>query len=293
MQAGKILTAGMGAQDAADGSAVLRVGLAQFEPGPDPAANLDRIAVLVQDAANDGIRLLVLPEGSMVNFIQDPDAPARCAQPLDGPFVTGLAALSAQAGVAIIAGTFTPGPAGRARPRNTLVVVDSGALLAHYDKIHLYDAFAYAESQGIAPGDELPPVFTVDNVTFGVAICYDLRFPELFRTLTERGAQVIAVVAAWVAGPLKEEHWLTLLRARAIENTSYLLGAGQAGRRVIGRSVAFDPMGLQLIDLGAAADVVGVVDVHTARVDEVRAVLPCLANRRISREVLQGDRQAP
>jgi deaminated glutathione amidase len=261
---------------------VLRVGFGQFEPGPDPAANLDRIGDLADQAASAGVRLLVLPEGSLVNFIQDPEAPSRCAEPLDGPFVTGLQAHSARTGLAIIAGTFTPGSGDPARPQNTLVVVDRGALIARYDKLHLYDAFAFAESDGIAAGTELPPVVTLDGVTIGVAICYDLRFPELFRTLTDRGAQAIAVVAAWVAGPLKEEHWLTLLRARAIENTSYLLGAGQAGRAVIGRSVAFDPLGLQLADLGTASDTLGVVDVRTARVDEVRALLPCLANRRLN-----------
>src|SRR5699024_6722779 len=99
-----------------------------------------------------------------------------------------------------------------------------------YDKVHLYDAFKFQESEYLHPGAELPPVIEIDGVKVGFAICYDLRFPELFRTLTDRGAEVICVSAAWIAGNLKETHWLTLLRARAIENTSYVFASDDSSR---------------------------------------------------------------
>ncbi len=256
---------------------MFQVALGQFAPGPDPAANLVRIRVLAARAAALGARLLVLPEGSLVEFIQDPSAPTRTAEPLDGPFTTGILAASRRYGLAIAAGTFTPH---EGRVRNTLIVAEHGELLATYHKVHLYDAFSFLESDTIAAGSEAPPVVEIDGLSIGFATCYDLRFPELFRGLLSRGAELLAVPAAWVSGPLKEEHWLTLLKARAIENTSYVVGADQVGRNVIGRSAAFDPMGLPLLDLGTAADAVGLVAIDPARLAEVRKLLPSLTHRR-------------
>ena len=119
-----------------------------------------------------------------------------------------------------------------------------------------------------------PPVIEIDGLAVGFATCYDLRFPELFRVLQSSGAQVLALASAWVKGPLKEEHWLTLLRARAIENTCYMVAADQSGRAGIGRSAAFDPFGLPLLDLGNADSGYGLVDVSPDRLAEVRKVLP-------------------
>ena len=139
----------------------------------------------------------------------------------------------------------------------------AGGVIAAYRKIHLYDAFSFVESDSVAPGQAGPPVIEIDGVPVGFATCYDLRFPELFRVLQSGGAQVLALASAWVKGPLKEEHWLTLLRARAIENTCYVVAADQSGRAGIGRSAAFDPFGLPLLDLGNADSGYGLVDVST------------------------------
>lgn len=256
---------------------MLRVALGQFTPGPDPAANLTRIDGLAGRAAAGGAGLLVLPEGSLVEFVDDKGGIARCAEPLDGPFAVGIAAVSAAHGLTVAVGSFVP--VGD-RVANTLIIAAGGEVVATYRKVHLYDAFSFLESDTVVPGDDAPPVIEIDGVTVGFATCYDLRFPELFRVLVSRGAQVLALPAAWVSGPLKEEHWLTLLRARAIENTCYVVAADQVGRRIIGRSAAFDPMGLPLLDLGTAADAVGFVDVDPARLDAVREVLPSLTHRR-------------
>lgn len=258
---------------------MLRIAVGQFAPGSDPVENLSRIGGLAAQAADRGAGLLVLPEGSLVEFVDDKTGSTRAAEPVDGQFGSGLAALSRQHGLTIAAGSFTP--AGD-RVANTLIIAAAGEIVATYRKVHLYDAFSFLESDTVAPGDDAPPVIEIDGIAVGFATCYDLRFPELFRSLVSRGAQVLALPAAWVSGPLKEEHWLTLLRARAIENTCYVVGADQVGRKIIGRSAAFDPMGLPLLDLGTAEDALGLVDVEPARLAEVRATLPSLTHRRFT-----------
>ncbi|MET3807468.1 putative amidohydrolase [Nakamurella sp. UYEF19] len=252
----------------------MRIAVSQFDPGTDPAANADHLVKSAARAAGDGASLLLAPEGSLVSFLQDPTAPVRAAQPLDGPFVSALAAASERHGITISAGTFVPDPSST-RVHNTLAIVQGGQLVAAYRKIHLYDAFSFVESDAVVPGTDTPPVVEIDGMAIGFATCYDLRFPELFRVLQNAGAQVLALASAWVKGPLKEEHWLTLLRARAIENTCYMVAADQIGRAGVGRSAAFDPFGLPLLDLGNADPGYGLVEVDPARVDEVRKVLPC------------------
>ena len=257
----------------------MRVALSQFDPGTDPAANAAHLVAEAARAAAGGAQLLLAPEGSLVSFLQDPAAPVRAAQPLDGPFVADLAAASAQYGIAIAAGTFVPDPDSD-RVHNTLVVLRGGSVVAAYRKVHLYDAFSFVESDAIAPGMGTPPIVEIGGVAVGFATCYDLRFPELFRVLQAGGAQVLAIASAWVRGPLKEEHWLTLLRARAIENLCYVVAADQIGRAGIGRSAAFDPFGLPLLDLGTASPGYAVVDVAPERVAEVRELLPAARHTR-------------
>lgn len=259
----------------------MRIALSQFDPGTDPAANAAHLVAEAARAAADGVRLLVAPEGSLVSFLQDPAAPVRAAQPLDGPFLSALAAASAEHGITIAAGTFVPDPES-ARVHNTLVVLSGGAVVAAYRKVHLYDAFAHLESDTVSPGNEAPPVLDIDGVAVGFATCYDLRFPELFRVLQARGAQVLAIASAWVRGPLKEEHWMTLLRARAIENVCYVVAADQIGRAGIGRSAAFDPFGLPLLDLGIASPGYATVEVSPERVRQVREVLPAVRHTRFA-----------
>jgi predicted amidohydrolase len=165
---------------------------------------------------------------------------------------------------------------------NTLAVLSDGRVAAAYRKVHLYDAFSFVESDTVSPGDGAPPVVEIGGVPVGFATCYDLRFPELFRVLQAGGAQVLAIASAWVRGPLKEEHWMTLLRARAIENVSYVVAADQIGRAGIGRSAAFDPFGLPLLDLGIADPGFATVDVLPERVAEVREMLPAAGHTRFA-----------
>lgn len=252
--------------------------LVQVGSTQDKDRNLQRALDLVREASEAGGRLVVFPE--MFMGMPSVDHPPRVfAEPLEGPFVRGLASAARQNGVHVVCGVWelSDDPA---RPHNTAVVIaPDGQVAAAYRKVHLFDALGVRESEHMLPGTTLPPVFEVDGLQVGVAICFDLRFGEVFRELALRGARVIVVPAAWYGGPMKEDHWLTLLRARAIENTVYVVGANQVGERFCGRSAGFDPFGAMLADGGEREGLV-VVPIEPSRVDEVRRKLPCLSLRR-------------
>jgi predicted amidohydrolase len=257
----------------------MRVALCQLPVTDDPAANLARVREAVSQAAADGAGLAVFPEATQVRFGADLRA---AAEPLDGPFGSGLAAAARDHRVAVIAGVFEPAPDGRVY--NTAVGYGSdGERLAAYRKIHLFDALGEQESRLVAPGPE-PVVAEIGGLRVGFITCYDIRFPELARALVSRGAQLLVVIAAWAAGLFKEEQWVTLVRARAIENTVWVAAAGQvpdpAAPRVraptgVGRSLLVDPAGAVRLDLGSRP-AVAAGEVDPKLTDEVRAELPCL-----------------
>jgi predicted amidohydrolase len=261
----------------------MRVALGQIPISSDPQVNLDRVRTAAAAAAAKGAELVVFPEGTQVRFSADL---RTAAGPLDGEFCRGLAGAAKSAGLAIIAAVFEPAPDGRVF--NTTVGLDrDGSLVAVYRKIHLFDALGHRESDSVAPGDEVV-IATVGGLRVGFMTCYDVRFPELARALAAGGAELLVLPAAWAAGTFKEEHWVTLVRARAIENTIWLAAAGQvpdpAERPThaptgIGRSMLVDPMGVVRLDLGPAEGL-GIGDVDLDQTARVRAALPCLANRR-------------
>jgi deaminated glutathione amidase len=264
-------------------AAVMLVAVCQIPVSSLPQVNLDRVREAVSDAAAGGARIAVFPEGTQARFSAELRA---VAEPLDGQFCSGLSDIARSAGVAIVAGVFEPAPDGRVY--NTAVGYDAdGQLAAAYRKIHLFDALGHHESDEVAPGDALV-VALLAGLRVGFLTCYDIRFPELARSLAAAGADLLVVPAAWAAGLYKEEHWVTLVRARAIENTIWIAAAGQvpdpAERPTkaptgVGRSLLVDPMGVVRLDLGPVAAVrTGEVDPqYTAT---VRGLLPCLANRR-------------
>jgi predicted amidohydrolase len=261
----------------------VRIALCQIPVSPDPVVNLSRAREALLEAAAGGAELAVFPEATMARFGSDLRA---AAEPLDGPFCTGLAAACAAAGVAAVAGVFEPAADGRVY--NTAVAFSgAGDLVASYRKLHLFDALGQRESDLVAPGDDVV-VTSLAGATVGLQICYDIRFPELTRALAVGGASLVTVSAAWQAGLFKEEHWVTLLRARAIENTVWVAAVGQVPDPVakptraptgVGRSMLIDPLGVVRCDLGPSAGVT-VADADLALVETVRATLPSLANRR-------------
>ncbi len=261
----------------------MRVALCQLPVSTQPAVNLRRMEAALTSASEQGSELAIFPEGSLVRFSADLRA---AAEPLDGPFCTGLAAAARDSGTAVIAGVFEP--AEGSLVYNTTVVIDSaGELVAAYRKIHLFDALGQRESDTVAPGSELV-VAELGGLKVGILTCYDVRFPELARALTLGGADLIAIPSAWAAGLFKEEHWVTLVRARAIENTIWVAAAGQVPDQEepptraptgVGRSLLVDPMGTAKLDLGSRPGV-GVGFVDTKLTAEVRSVLPVLEHRR-------------
>ena len=208
----------------------LSVALVQEASGVEPAANRERLAELTPPGAD----LVVFPEAYARDFGPVGDDVSAAAEPLDGPFATEVARLAAERGSTVVAGMFETS-ADPTRPFNTLVVASpEGRVTASYRKIHLYDSFGNRESDRLSPGEVEPVVVDVAGVPVGLMTCYDLRFPELARRVVDAGAEVIVLPAAWVAGKRKLDHWQTLVRARAIENTVYVVAAGQPAPRYTG-----------------------------------------------------------
>jgi predicted amidohydrolase len=259
----------------------VKVAVAQFASKPDIEANRAHVLEIVRSAASSGAEMVVLPEGVMYPFDRPPEELAAVAEALDGPFVTALSDAVVSLGLTAIAGIFEKLP-GERRVYNTVVAVGKTGLLGRYRKLHLFDALGHKESDSFVPGpidgDELL-VLALGELVVGVVTCYDLRFPEIFRVLADRGVTMFAVPAAWYAGPLKHEQWETMCRARAIENTSFLAAAGQPPPLFCGHSMVLDPLGVELANLGDA-DGVAVAEVSAGRVRSVREALPVLAQRR-------------
>ncbi|MGC5615585.1 carbon-nitrogen hydrolase family protein [Georgenia sp. Z1491] len=265
----------------------LTAAVVQLAPGNDKDANLAEIESHLRAAAARGARLVVLPEYAVFTVPAMDHRFVESAEPLDGPTVRRLAELGAELDLTIVAGVNEP--AGDGRIHNTLVGLQGGRVAAVYRKVHLYDAFGYKESDRVdAASPAAPQLLEVDGFTVGMQTCYDLRFPEVSRTLVDAGADVLALPAEWVPGPLKEYHWNTLLRARAIENTAYVVAADQCAPTGAGNSVVLDPMGIAVAGVGEAAGV-AVAELDPDRLAHVRTVNPALELRRYA-VVPRGER---
>ena len=271
-----------------DGTAVsdgpqdrIRAAVLQLRAGTDKTDNLARLGALTRRAADAGAQVVVAPEAAMHDF-GPPDLPlAPVAEPLDGAFVTGLAGLAADTGVTVLAGMFETVDGDPERAYNTVVAVGPGGVLGAYRKAHLFDALGWVESERLAAGPPEPLVLDLGPIRLGVMTCYDLRFPELARALCDAGATAIAVPAAWVAGPLKEDQWLTLVRARAIESTAYVVAAGQPAPGYCGRSVVVDPLGVVAAGV-PDGEGLAIADLDPGHVSDVRRRIPSLQHRRWS-----------
>lgn len=254
------------------------VAVAQFAPSGSPAANLEAVSELTERAAARGARVVLFPE--YTSYFVDPfdDTLAAHAEPLDGPFTAALRELAARHGVVIAAG-LVESAEGR-RVRNTIVAVDADGVVATYRKLHLYDAFGQRESDWVEPGELVAPeTFVVDGLRFGLMTCYDVRFPEVARTLADAGVDVVLMGAEWVRGPLKEHHWRTLVHARAIENTLFVAAADHPPPLGVGNSLVVDPQGVQIAGVGTGTDV-AVAHLDVEAIARVRRVNPALALRR-------------
>jgi len=257
----------------------LGVAVAQFAPTADADANVDIVAHLVAQASARSARLVVFPEYS--SYFVDPfdDSLVANAQEIDGPFTRALMTLAREHGVVVVAGLLERAEDAR-HVRNTVVAVGESGVIARYRKLHLYDAFGQRESDWVQAGPiEAPETFELDGLRFGLMTCYDLRFPEMGRVLVDAGADAFVVPAEWVRGPLKEQHWQTLVHARAIENTVFVVAADHPPPLGVGHSMIVDPQGVRLAAVGTAT-AVAVAHLDPEDVARVRRVNPALALRR-------------
>jgi len=264
----------------------MRVAAVQLNSTADPSANLASADRLTRAAAADGAKLIVLPE--KWTAIGSDEQQRAAAETLDGPAIAWARAIARELEVDLVAGSILERVPGQEKLANTSVHVDpQGEVRASYRKLHMFDVEvagrSYRESDIEEPGEEIVTSETADGVQLGLSICYDLRFPELYRILAVRGARIIAVPAAFTLATTRD-HWETLLRARAIENQAFIVAANQvgahpAGHRSGGRSMIVDPWGLILAQ---ASDREGHVlaELDLERQLEIRAQLPSLANRR-------------
>jgi predicted amidohydrolase len=264
----------------------LRVAAVQLNSTADTAVNLAVADRLTRAAAADGARVIVLPE--KWTAMGSDEQQRAAAEPLDGPVVQWARAIARELEVDLVAGSMLELVSGQGKLANTSVHVDpQGEIRAVYRKMHMFDVEidgrSYRESELEEPGDEIVLSQTADGVELGLSVCYDLRFPELYRILAVRGARVLVLPAAFTLATTRD-HWETLVRARAIENQAFVVAANQygahpGGQRSGGRSMIVDPWG---IVLAQAADGEGhiVADLDLERQQQIRARLPALAHRR-------------
>lgn len=262
---------------------MMKVALGQFAVSREWQDNAQTCVSFMQQAQQKGAHLLVLPEAVLARDIADPDLAVKSAQTLDGPFLSELLAVSRGNTLTTVLTLHVPDDEGRVL--NVLVVIRGGEIIARYDKLHLYDAFAVQESRNVSAGDRIPPLVDVDGLKVGLMTCYDVRFPELARRLVLDGADVLVLPAAWVRGPLKEMHWEVLVTARALENTCYVAAVGECGPRNIGNSLVVDPLGVA-IARAAESPALVMADIDPQRIADARHALPVLLNRRFSRPEL-------
>jgi predicted amidohydrolase len=263
----------------------IRIACVQMTSRADKAANLETAERLVAQAASTGADVVVLPE--KWNAIGDAAVYHATAEPLEGgESVAAMSDWARRYGITLVGGSIAERREGREKLSNTSVVFDAdGHIVAVYRKIHLFDVevggVVYRESEAEEPGDE-PVVVEVENWKIGLSVCYDIRFPELYRILTLEGAQLVTVPAHFTT-PTGKDHWHVLLRARAIENQLYVAAAAQVGQTLpgkpaYGRSLIADPWGIVVAQAPDEETVIA-AELDRARMLDVRAKLPSLANR--------------
>jgi deaminated glutathione amidase len=267
----------------------MRAAAIQLNSAGDVARNLEVAERLVRDAAADGAELVVLPE--KWNVLGDAEVLRECAEPLDGPSIAAASDWARELGIHLVAGSVAERVEGADKLSNTSVLIGpDGGLHARYRKIHMFDVdvggVSYRESETEEPGDEIVTAAVgpaLPGVTLGMTVCYDLRFPELYRILAVRGATVLSIPSAFTYETGKD-HWEVLVRARAIENQAFVVAPNQVGEapphfRSYGHSMIVDPWG-GVLAIAPDTECFVVADLDLEVEDRVRATLPSLANRR-------------
>ena len=263
-----------------------KIALVQVEPRKNPYDNIRLAEEASEYAYKGGASLIVFPEMFMAcppffSSLKD------IAQPIDGEFVNSMLKIAGENQI-FLASTFWETGEEDKVYNTAFLCSPYGELISVYRKLHLFDAFNLQESQWMIAGKELPEVVEIQGIKVALTICYDIRFPELYRYLARSKTHLTLVLSAWYKGILKEDHWMTLLRARAIENTFYMAGVGCIGKRFCGRSAVVDPYGIIMCEAGEEEKII-FADISKRRVDEVRRRLPSIYH--VREDILSNQKE--
>ena len=258
-----------------------KVAIIQLKALTTKEQNLKKILDYIKKASKRGAQLCAFPEFMMfyTKPSQTPKELASLSETINGNFVKTISKAAKKHSIQVI-GTFYEKSNKKNRVYDTSFLINkSGKVVSKYRKIHLYDAFGFKESKKMVSGSKIAKPSRTALGKIGMLICYDLRFPEMSRSLALSGSEILVAPSAWVKGKNKEDHWITINKTRAIENGCYVVAPDQVGNIYCGRSVVVDPFGKILLDMKKRQGI-GVVNISLDKIKKTRTVLPLLKNRR-------------
>ncbi len=258
-----------------------KVAIVQFKASTNKNNNLKKILSYINKASKKGAELCAFPEFMMfyTPSSQSSSKLSSLAETINGNFVTTIAQAAKKSSIQVV-GTFYEKSRKKNRVYDTSFIINKfGKVVSTYRKIHLYDAMGFKESNKMTPGSKIVKPTKTSVGKIGMLICYDLRFPEMSRTLASAGSEILVVPSAWVKGEMKEDHWVTINKTRAIENGCYVVAPDQVVNIYCGRSLVVDPLGKILLDMKKRQGF-GVVNISLNQVKKIRKILPLLKNRR-------------
>ncbi len=247
----------------------------QIEPGKEPEENIRKVSLFVKRAAPQKPDFMLFPE--MFEIVAPPERAVDYSHNIPSEITETIGHMAREYSVNIIGGSIFE-KEGDYVYNTALLFNREGELCGKYRKMHLFDAFGYNESSALTRGEE-PLVCKLDGLCFGIAICYDIRFPEIFRYYAVHGAQIVFLPAAFFQP--NHDHWDLSIRARALDNTIFIMSANQTGKRFVGRSMVSNPWGIKIASLGTEEGYY-IADIDLDVIDNARLKLPFLENRRFS-----------
>jgi len=259
----------------------MKAAVVQFKASTSKEENLIKIISYIKKAALKNAKLCAFPEFMMfyTKSTQTSHQLADLSETINGNFITTIAK-TAQVNHIQVIGSFYEKSRKKNRVYDTSFIINSsGKIISTYRKIHLYDALGFKESNKMISGSKIAKPVRTSLGKIGMMICYDLRFPEMSRSLAAAGSEILVVPSAWVKGKMKEEHWITLNKTRAIENGCYVIAPDQVGNIYCGRSLVVDPYGKILLDMKKKQGI-NYVTIDLNKVIQIRKILPLLKNRR-------------
>ena len=259
----------------------MKAAVVQFKASTDKDTNLKKIISFISNAASKNAALCAFPEFMMfyTDSSQTPKQLADLAETINGDFVRAIAKTAKENHIQVV-GSFYEKSRKKDRVYDTAFIInESGTVISTYRKIHLYDALGFRESDKMIRGSKITRPVKTSIGKIGMMICYDLRFPEMSRSLAASGSEILVVPSAWVDGNMKEDHWVTINKTRAIENGCYVIAPDQVGHIYCGRSLVIDPYGKILLDMKKKQGI-DFVDIDLDKVSQTRKLLPLLENRR-------------